>query len=93
VDLDPWTIIKAPLITEKVTAMTEGSNTYGFRVDMRANKIQVRQAVERIWGVDVVDVRVQVRKGKPRRFKANWTDQPAWKRALVRLADGQRIES
>jgi large subunit ribosomal protein L23 len=93
VHLDPYMIIKAPLITEQVTGMTEDSNTYGFRVDMRANKVQIRQAVEKIWGVDVVAVRTMIRKGKPRRMKHNWSQQPAWKRALVRLADGQRIES
>lgn len=92
-ELDAWTIIKSPVITEKVTTATEHSNTYGFRVDMRANKIQVRQAVQTIWGVDVIDVRIQVRKEKPRRFKAKVTSQPSWKRALVRLAEGQRIES
>lgn len=92
-ELDAFTVIKGPMITEKVTDQTERSNTYGFRVDMRANKVQIRQAVERIWGVDVVEVRTQVRKGKPRRFRWAWGKQAAWKLAMVKLADGQRIES
>lgn len=91
--LDPYTIIKAAQITEKLTTANERSNVYGFKVDRRANKIQIRQAVESIWGVKVVEVRTMIRKGKPRRVKANWTHQPDWKRALVKLATGQRIES
>lgn len=92
-ELDAFTVIKGPMITEKVTDQTERSNVYGFRVDMRANKVQIRQAVERIWGVDVVEVRTQVRKGKPRRFRWSWGNQASWKLAMVKLAEGQRIES
>lgn len=92
-DLDPYQVIKGPVITEKVTGLTEGSNIYAFKVDMRANKVQIRNAVEKIWGVKVVSVRTQVRKGKPRRMKHIWSRQPDVKRALVRLAEGQRIES
>ena len=91
-DLDAFQVIKSPIITEKVTGQTEHTNVYAFKVDMRANKVQVKTAVEKIWGVKVVSVRTQVRKGKPRRVKANWSSQPDWKRALVRLAEGQKIE-
>lgn len=92
-DLDAFQVIKGPLITEKVTGLTEHANVYAFRVDMRANKVQIRTAVQKLWpGVKVVSVRTQVRKGKPRRMKHNWSSQPNWKRAMVRLAEGQRIE-
>ncbi len=92
-DLDAYQVIKGPVITEKVTGLTEDANVYAFKVDMRANKVQIRSAVEKIWGVKVVSVRTQVRKGKPRRMKHTWSRQPDFKRALVRLAEGQRIES
>lgn len=92
-DLDAYQVIKGPVITEKVTGLTEDANVYAFKVDMRANKVQIRSAVEKIWGVKVVSVRTQLRKGKPRRMKHTWSRQPDFKRALVRLAEGQRIES
>lgn len=92
-DLDAYQVIKGPVITEKVTGLTEDANVYAFKVDMRANKVQIRNAVEKIWGVKVVSVRTAVRKGKPRRMKHTWSRQPDFKRALVRLAEGQRIES
>lgn len=92
-DLDAFQVVKGPLITEKVTGLTEHANVYAFKVDMRANKVQIRTAVQKLWpGVKVVSVRTQVRKGKPRRMKHTWSSQPDWKRAMVRLAEGQRIE-
>lgn len=92
-DLDAFQIIKSPLITEKVTGLTEHANVYAFKVDMRANKVQIRSAVQKLWpGVKVLSVRTQVRKGKPRRMKHNWSAQPDWKRAMVRLAKDHRIE-
>ena len=92
-ELTPYQIIKGPLITEKVSGQTELANVYAFKVDMRANKIQIRDAIEKIWSVKVVSVRTQVRKGKPRRMKHQWSAQPNWKRALVKLAEGQKIEA
>jgi large subunit ribosomal protein L23 len=93
VNLSAYDIIKGPLITEKVSTQTERANVYAFKVDMRANKIQIREAVQKLWpDVTIVSVRTQVRKGKPRRVKAQWSRQPDWKRALVRLAEGQKIE-
>lgn len=90
--LSTWDVVKSPLYTEKLTWLNEQNNVYGFVVDRRANKIQIKEAVERIWGVKVVKVNTVIRKGKPRRVKWSWTHEPAQKRALVKLADGQRIE-
>lgn len=91
-ELDAYQIIKGPLITEKLATAQERNNTYGFKVDKRANKIQIRQAVESIWDVKVVDVRTMTRKGKPRRVRWAWHHQPDTKVALVRLAADDRIE-
>jgi len=90
--LDIYQIIKRPLITEKLSNQTETDNIYGFEVDRRANKIQIRHAVEKLWDVKVVSVNTMTRKGKPRRVRASWANQPNWKRALVKLAEGHRIE-
>jgi len=91
--LDAYQIIKGPVITEKVSTLTEQENVYGFKVDRRANKVQIRQAVETIWDVKVLNVNTMVRKGKPRRVRFNWGKQPDVKIALVKLAEGQRIEA
>lgn len=92
-ELDAYTIIKGPVITEKVTTHTERGNVYGLRVDPKANKVQIRQAVERIWGVKVLKVSTMIRKGKPSRSRFQRSHKPATKIALVKLAEGQSIES
>ena len=92
VNLDAFQIIKAPIITEKVSLGAEQSNIWGFQVDKRANKIQVRQAVEQIWEVKVLSVNTMIRKGKPRRVGKEWCHEGDWKRALVKLAPDDRIE-
>lgn len=90
--LTTWDVLKSPLYTEKLTWLNENHNYYGFIVDRRANKIQIKQAVEEIFEVKVTAVNTLIRKGKPRRVGASWTHEPASKRALVKLAEGQRIE-
>jgi large subunit ribosomal protein L23 len=85
-------VIKAPLITEKLGFLNEANNVYGFLVDRRANKIQIRDAVEKLFDVKVVKVNTMIRKGKPRRVKWGWQHEPNRKRALVTLAEGDRIE-
>ena len=90
---DPYQIIKRPLVTEKTTVAQEGWNAYAFVVDRRANKVEIRKAVESIFEVKVVSVRTLVRKGKPRRVKHRIHHQPSRKHAVVRLAEGEMIEA
>lgn len=92
IQLDAYQIIKSPIITEKMAVQTEQSNIWGFTVDKRANKIQIRQAVEQLWDVKVLSVNTMTRKGKPRRVGSEWTHQKSWKRALVKLRAEDRIE-
>jgi large subunit ribosomal protein L23 len=92
VHLDAYQVIKSPIITEKMARQTELNNIYGFVVDRRANKIQIRQAVEQLWDVKVVSVNTMIRKGKPRRVGREWHHAASWKRALVKLAPDNRIE-
>ncbi|MFY9549852.1 MAG: 50S ribosomal protein L23 [Thermoanaerobaculia bacterium] len=85
-------LIRRPLITEKATRMKEGSNTICFEVARSANKIEVRRAVEKLFGVKVVDVRVANRQGKWKRMGRFVGQRKAWKKAYVRLAPDQKIE-
>ena len=88
----PHELIRRPLITEKATRLKEGSNTVCFEVDRDANKIEVAKAVEKLFGVKVVDVRVANRQGKWKRMGRFIGQRKAWKKAYVRLAPDQKIE-
>ena len=89
--MEPTTVIKMPIVTEKVTAASE-HNQYAFKVDNRATKTDVKQAIEAIYGVKVVDVKTQVRRERDRTYKYGKVEGKTWKRAMVRVADGQKIE-
>jgi large subunit ribosomal protein L23 len=88
----PQELIRRPLITEKSTRLKEGSNTICFEVARTANKIEVRRAVEKLFGVKVLDVRVANRQGKWKRMGRFVGQRKAWKKAYVRLAPDQTIE-
>jgi large subunit ribosomal protein L23 len=90
--MDAQRVIRRPLITEKATRMKEASNTVCFEVDREANKIEVRRAVEKLFGVKVLDVRVANREGKWKRMGRFLGQRKAWKKAWVRLAPDQKIE-
>lgn len=88
----PYDVIIRPVITEKSMAASERGK-YTFKVNPRATKVDVRRAVERIYGVRVVKVNAMNVRGKPRRqlrFHSGHT--PRWKKAIVTLAEGQTIE-
>lgn len=89
---DPRDIIIAPMISEKSVGMIEDNNTYTFKVDKRANKIEIRNAVEEIFNVDVLKVNTINMLGKKRRLGRNEGKRPDWKKAMVKLAEGDRIE-
>ena len=88
----PEQIIKRPLLTEKGTAMGEEGNKVLFEVTMRANKIEIRKAVEKIYHVKVTTVHTQIVRGKMKRQGRSVGKRPNWKRAIVTLAEGDRIE-
>jgi len=89
--MEPTTVIKMPIVTEKVTAASE-HNQYAFKVDNRATKTDVKQAIEAIYGVKVVDVKTQVRRERDRTYTYGKIPGKTWKRAMVRVAAGQKIE-
>lgn len=85
-------IIIKPLVTEKSTHQQQTRNVYAFQVHESANKPQIKQAVEQLYNVKVLDVRTITRKGKPRRTKYKMTHSPSWKRAIVKLDENSRID-
>ena len=85
-------VIRRPLVTEKSTIAREERNCVTFAVDPRANKHEIRQAVEQLFSVRVVGVRTMQMPSKTRRVGRFVGRKPAWKKAIVRLAEGQQIE-
>lgn len=83
-------VIRRPLITEKATIQRELADTYAFEVARDANKIQVKKAVEAQFGVKVAEVRTAMMYGKERRQGRFFGRRPDWKKAYVRLKDGEK---
>lgn len=83
-------IIRRPLLTEKSTALHADKNVVAFVVDRRANKIDVKRAVEAQFDVRVDEVRIANMHGKMRRQGRSWGRRPDWKKAYVRLAPGEK---
>jgi len=84
-------ILIRPLITEKSTILTDDQNVYVFEVGLRSNKIQIKQAIEQVFGVGVEDVRTVTVRGKTKRFGRFYGKRPNWKKAYVRLAEGDAL--
>ena len=87
----PRDVIIRPVVSEKSYGLIDG-NTYTFVVHPDANKIEIRQAVESIWGVKVVSVNTVTRKGKTKRNRFTVGKRDNQKRAIVKLAEGSKIE-
>ncbi|MEJ7875514.1 MAG: 50S ribosomal protein L23 [Solirubrobacterales bacterium] len=89
--MDARSIIIEPVVSEKSYAlMADGK--YTFRVDDRAHKTQIASAVEEVFEVSVVNVRTQTVRAKPKRRGLHSGKTRAWKKAIVKLAPGERIE-
>jgi len=89
---EPRRIVRRALITEKGTQIRQGSNQYIFEVDPAANKLEIKKAIETIFSVKVDDVRTAMMKGKTKRMGVFSGRRPHWKKAIVRLKEGQTIE-
>lgn len=83
-------IIRRPLISEKSMVLREGDNTIAFEVHRDANKIDVKRAVEAQFKVKVAEVRIANMHGKTRRQGRFVGRRPDWKKAYVRLAEGEK---
>jgi large subunit ribosomal protein L23 len=89
---EPHEIIKRPLITEKSTKQKEAGNQIAFVVDPKANKIEIRLAVEKLFKVKVQRVRTMNVLGKQKRMGRYLGWKSDWKKAIVTLREGDRIE-
>ena len=84
-------VVKQLMRTEKGTVQS-AQRKYFFAVDRKATKPQIKQSVEDLFKVKVINVHTAVMPGKPRRVGARWGWKPNWKRAVVTLAEGSKIE-
>ena len=89
--LDPRQVLIAPVVSEKSYSLIE-ENKYSFRVHDRAHKTQVRQAVEQLFDVTVEGVNIVKVQPKPKRRGMTKGTKPGWKKAVVQLREGDRIE-
>ena len=87
-----YSIIKSPYLTEKVSTLMGESNQYAFKVDINATKLQIKKAIEGYFSVDVEDINVIKVKGKTKRSRYRIRKKSDWKKAYVKLAQGQSIE-
>ena len=90
-ELHPYGVLIRPIITEKTTVLT-GLDKYVFEVDIRANKNQIKEWVQLAFNVRVSEVNTMKVKGKPKRFGRKVTLRPDWKKAIVTLVEGDKIE-
>ncbi len=84
-------LIKGPIITEKTHAMREANNKLTLTVDVKANKIEIRQAIEALFKVKVLAVNTIQMMGKKKRIGRKEGARPNWKKAIVTLAPGEKI--
>jgi len=90
--MDSYEVIKGPLITERATYLKDKENKYVFIVDKRANKNQIKTAVEELFDVDVKKISTMVMPGKLRRMGRFSGYKPDWKKAIVKIKAGQEIK-
>ena len=90
--MDKYQVIVRPVITEQSMHHANAKNAYAFEVNSKANKVQIRDAVQQIYNVKVVDVRTTNVKGKPRRRGRHIGHTKSWKKAFVVLHEEHHID-
>jgi len=85
-------IILRPLLTEKASMLQEAQNTYTFEVGKTASKVEIKQAIQELFGVQVTRVCTQVVRGKNKRFGRYFGKRSNWKKALVTVAEGDALD-
>lgn len=91
-NLSSYDVLRQPRVTEKSVFQQAALNHHTFEIHPAANKQQVKEAVQRLFGVKVKAVRIQNYDGKMRRTRMGRGKKPAWKKAIVLLAAGENIE-
>jgi len=89
---DEYTIVRAPLLSEKGSDLSEKQNQYFFRVALGANKIEIKRAIERLYKVKVANVNTMRMPGKRKQLRRKIGHTPDWKKAVVTLKAGHTIE-
>ena len=89
---DMFSIIKKPCLTEKSLGLQETNNQVVVKVDPRANKIEIKDAVEKLFSVKVAKVRTANMHGKKKRVGKSFGQQSDWKKAIVTLEEGNKID-
>ena len=89
---DPYQIIIRPIITEKSMRLKEEENKYTFEVHPKATKKDIKDAIEKLFNVKVEKVNTINVKGKRKRVGRYWTKKKDWKKAIVKLKEGYKIE-
>ncbi len=90
--MNPHDIIKRPLITEKTSIQKEDYNQMSFEVDRKANRVEIKRAIENIFKVNVATVRTMQVKGKTKQRGRIVGKRRNWKKAVVKLMPGERID-
>ncbi len=90
--MDPYEVINSPIVTEKSTELSEKENKYSFQVKSSANKVEIGKAIEEIYKVKVLKVNTMKVHGKKRRIRWREGKTPDWKKAIVTLREGDKIE-
>lgn len=88
-----YQVLRAPHVSEKTARAQGEGNQYVFKVATDASKPEIKAAVEMLFGVDVANVNVTSVKGKRKQFRFRPGKRPDWKKAYVRIADGQTIDA
>ena len=91
--MNKWEILKGPIITEKSNDLLEKENKYTFKVALEANKVEIKQAIEEIYNVKVLDVNTVRVLPKHRRVGKYDGFRSAYKKAIVKLATGEKIDA
>ncbi|MBW2738923.1 MAG: 50S ribosomal protein L23 [Deltaproteobacteria bacterium] len=87
-----YNIVKSPLITEKTTIQKETSNQVSFKVSRKSNRVEIKRAIENIFNVKVAGVRTMQVKGKTKQRGRIIGKRKDWKKAIVTLIHGERID-
>ena len=90
--MEPTAVIRKPCVTEKSIMSSEEANKVVFDVDTRANKVQIKEAVQDLFGVTVMKVNTMRMPGKRVRMGRHMGVRPPWKKAVVTLREGDHIE-
>lgn len=90
--MEPYQTILRPIVTEKGTTLKDENNQIIFEVDPRSNKSEIKKAVEKLFKVRVISVHTQNRLGKPKRLGRSVGRRKSWKKAIVTLKEGDRVD-